>query len=177
MISKKLQDAINDQINKELFSEYLYISMRSWCLANDLEGMANWMAVQSQEERFHAMKFYNFLNDRGARIILKAIDAPQNDFKSPEDVIQTGLNHEFTVTASINKLMDLSISEGDHAAVSFLKWFVDEQVEEEANFTKVLNKIKLSGGAGAGLFMIDQELAKRVFVPPVDTGSGSAANN
>ena len=174
MISKKLQDAINDQINKELFSEYLYISMKSWCLANDLEGFANWMDVQSKEERFHAMRFYNFLNDRSARIILKAIDAPQADFKSPEDVLQYGLNHEGTVTASINKLMDLAIAESDHAAASFLKWFIDEQVEEEANFTKVLNKIKLSGGAGAGLFMIDQELAKRVYTVPV-IGSGTAA--
>ncbi|MBL8025936.1 MAG: ferritin [Fibrobacteres bacterium] len=175
MISKKLQDAINDQINKELFSEYLYISMKSWCLSNDLEGFANWMDVQSKEERFHAMKFYNFINDRGGRIILKAIDAPQADFKSPEDVIDTGLKHEYTVTASINKIMDLAIAESDHAAASFLKWFIDEQVEEEANFTKVLNKVKLSGGAGAGLFMIDQELAKRVYTPPAGAAADTAA--
>ncbi|MFH0919474.1 MAG: ferritin [Fibrobacterota bacterium] len=173
MISQKLQDAINEQINKELFSEYLYLQMQAWCLDHDLEGFANWMDVQTKEERMHAMKFYNFQNDRGGTLLLKPIDGPKTDYKTPEDLFTYGLEHEKFVTARISALMDLAIKESDHAAVSFLKWFIDEQVEEEANFTKVLNKVRLSGGQGAGLFMIDQELAKRVFVPPA-TGAGAA---
>lgn len=176
MLSKTLQEALNLQVNKELFSEYLYLSMQAWSLDHDLEGFANWFDVQQKEEHVHAMKFFNFINDRGGRILLQPIEGPQTDFKSPEDLLVAGLKHEQFVTDSINKLMDLAVKESDHAVQSFLKWFVDEQVEEEANFTKVLNKIKLSGGIGAGLFMIDQELAKRVFVPPApaaDAGAGA----
>jgi ferritin len=176
MLSKRLQDALNIQLNKELYSEYLYLSMQAWCLDNDLEGFSNWFDVQQKEEHVHAMKFFNFINDRGGRILLKPIAGPQTEFKSPEDLFKVGLGHEQFVTKSINDLMDLGLKDSDHAVQSFLKWFVDEQVEEEANFTKVLNKIKLSGGAGAGLFMIDQELAKRVFVPPAaDAGAGAQA--
>ncbi len=174
MLSKKIQDALNLQLNKELYSEYLYLSMQAWCLNNDLEGFANWFDVQQKEEHVHALKFYNFINDRGGQILLKPIDGPETEFKSPAALLETGLNHEEFVTKSINELLDLAIKESDHAVQSFLKWFVDEQVEEEANFTKVLNKIKLSGSEGAGLFMIDQELAKRVFVPPVPTAGAGA---
>jgi len=176
MLSKTMQDALNLQLNKELYSEYLYLSMQAWCLDHDLEGFSNWLDVQQKEEHVHAMKFYNFINDRGGRILLRPIDGPQTDYQSPEDLFTVGLGHEQFVTKSINDLLDLGIKEGDHAVQSFLKWFVDEQVEEEANFTKVLSKIKLSGGMGAGLFMIDQELAKRVFVPPAPAaGAGVQA--
>lgn len=176
MLSKTMQDALNTQLNKELYSEYLYLSMQAWCLDNDLEGFSNWFDVQQKEEHVHALKFYNFINDRGGRILLKPIDGPQTEFKSPEDLLRLGLDHEQFVTKSINDLMDLAVKESDHAVQSFLQWFVNEQVEEEANFGKVLNKIKLSGGVGAGLFMIDQELAKRVFVPPAaGPDAGTAA--
>src|SRR3989339_1020947 len=114
MISPKLQDAVNEQINKELFSEYLYLQMQAWCLDHDLEGFANWMDVQTKEERVHAMKFYNFLNDRGGTILLKPIDGPRTDYKTPEDLFAYGLEHEKFVTARINALMDLAIKEGDH---------------------------------------------------------------
>jgi len=174
MLSKTMQDALNLQLNKELYSEYLYLSMQGWCLDNDLEGFANWFDVQQKEEHVHALKFFNFINDRGGRILLKSIDGPQTDFTGPEEMFKTGLAHENFVTQSINQLMDLAVKESDHAVQSFLKWFVDEQVEEEANFGKTLSKIKMSGGIGAGLFMIDQELAKRVFVPPA-AGQGAAA--
>jgi ferritin len=166
MLSQKLQDAFNSQINKELFSEYLYLSMASYCYSKDLDGAANFFMVQTQEEHFHAMKMFNFVTDRGGRVILKAIDEPQVEFKSVVDAFERTLEHEQFVTKSINELMDLSLKENDHAAASFLKWFVDEQVEEEATASKLLAKLKLIGGDGHGMLMIDAELAARVFTPP-----------
>ena len=166
MLSQKLQDAFNSQINKELFSEYLYLSMASYCYSKDLDGAANFFMVQTQEEHFHAMKLFNFVTDRGGRVILKAIDEPQVEFKSVVDAFERTLEHEQFVTKSINELMDLSLKENDHAAASFLKWFVDEQVEEEATASKLLAKLKLIGGDGHGMLMIDAELAARVFTPP-----------
>ena len=166
MLSQKLQDAFNSQINKELFSEYLYLSMASYCYSKDLDGAANFFMVQTQEEHFHAMKMFNFVTDRGGRVILKAIDEPQVEFKSVVDAFERTLEHEQFVTKSINELMDLSLKENDHAASSFLKWFVDEQVEEEATASKLLAKLKLIGGDGHGMLMIDAELAARVFTPP-----------
>ena len=166
MISKKLQDAINEQINKELYSEYLYLSMSAYFFSNDLDGIANFFTVQVEEERFHSMKFFNYLLERGGRIELKAIAQPQVDFSSGVEVFEETAKHEAWVTKSINDLMDLAIKENDHSLSSFLKWYVDEQVEEEATVGKILSKMKLIGGEGAGLFMIDTELAGRVFTPP-----------
>lgn len=176
MLSKKMQDAINEQINKELYSEYLYLSMAAYFYGKNLDGFANWMMVQTKEEHYHAWKFYNFLIDRGAAVMLKPIDGPEVRFKSAQEVFEKSLKHEEFVTDRINKLMDVAVKEGDHAVISFLKWFVDEQVEEEASFGAVLEKIKLAGNLGPGLFMLDQELAKRVYTPqPDDFGAGGAA--
>ena len=169
MISKKLQDAFNEQINKELYSEYLYLSMASYSYSKDMDGVANFFMVQTQEEHFHAMKMFNFVNDRGGRILLKPLAGPEVDFKSIKDLFEATLAHEKVVTASINNLMDIAIKENDHAAASFLKWFVDEQVEEEATIGKILSKLKLIGNDGQGLLMIDTELATRVFTPPAAT--------
>ena len=169
MISKKLQDAFNEQINKELYSEYLYLSMASYSYSKDMDGVANFFMVQTQEEHFHAMKMFNFVNDRGGRILLKPLAGPEVDFKSIKDLFEATLAHEKVVTASINNLMDIAIKENDHAAASFLKWFVDEQVEEEATIGKILSKLKLIGNDGQGLLMIDTELATRVFTPPTAT--------
>lgn len=169
MISKKLQDAINEQMNRELFSEYLYLSMAAYFIRNDLDGIANFFTVQVQEERFHAMKFYNYLLERGGKVELKPIGQPQIDFKSSVEVFELTAEHEAWVTRSINELMDLALKENDHSLVSFLKWYVDEQVEEEATVGKILSKMKLIGGEGAGLFMIDAELAQRTFTPPAST--------
>ena len=166
MISKNLVDAFNEQINKELYSEYLYLSMASYCYDNDLEGFANFFMVQTQEEHFHAMKMFNFVTDRGGRVILKAIAEPINNFKSPMQAFEETAKHEAFVTASINSLMDLSIKENDHAAASFLKWYIDEQVEEESTVAKLLGKLRLINGEGHGMLMLDQELATRVFTPP-----------
>jgi ferritin len=166
MISQKLQDAINVQINKEFYSEYLYLSMEAYSRSNDLDGVANFFNVQTQEEHAHGMLLYNFLIDRGGKVVLKQIDAPQTDFSSIIEIFEKTLEHEKFVTKSINELMDVAIRENDHAAVSFLKWFVDEQVEEEATDTKILNRLKLIKGEGHGLLMIDAELASRTYIPP-----------
>ncbi len=166
MLSKKLQDAINEQINREFFSEYMYLSMAAYCHELDLDGVANYFHVQAQEEHFHSMKFYNFVIDRGGKVTLKKIDAPPVAFKSVIDIFQQTLKHEQFVSKCINDLMDLAAKENDHAVTSFLKWFVDEQVEEEASVNKTLNRLKLISGEGHGLLMIDNELASRTFNPP-----------
>lgn len=166
MLSQKLQDAFNAQINKELYSEYLYLSMAAYYYTLDLDGFANYFMVQTQEEHFHAMKMFNFVNERGGRVIFKQLDEPEVDFKSPVEVFTKTYEHEQFVTKSINELMDVAIKENDHAAASFLKWFIDEQVEEEATVSKILSKLKLIGGEGQGLLMLDTELAARVFTPP-----------
>ena len=167
MISQKLQDAINYQINRELYSEYYYLSMASYFNSIGLSGFENFFLVQVEEERFHAMKMYNFLNERGARVFLQAIEAPKTDFKSPLEVFELAYDHEKLVSKLINDLMDLSIKENDHAAKNHFDWFVAEQVEEEASMDTILNKLKLIGGEGHGLLMLDNELAQRAFNPPV----------
>jgi ferritin len=166
MISKKLEDAINAQINKEFYSAYFYLAMSAYCTTKDLDGFANFFHVQYQEETFHAMKFYNFVLDRGGKVVLTKLDTPPADFKSPLDVFERTLEHEQFVTKSINDLLDLATKENDHASASFLKWYVDEQVEEEATVTKLVNKMKLIGNDIGGLFIIDNELKTRVFTPP-----------
>ncbi|MEA2077872.1 MAG: ferritin [Candidatus Marinimicrobia bacterium] len=167
MINKKLEEQINYQINRELYSEYLYLSMASYLEGKGLPGMANFMIVQAQEERFHTMKFYNYLNERGGRVVLDAIEQPPVNFDSPQAVFEKGLQHEMLVTNLINKLMDLAIEVNDHATKSFLNWYVDEQVEEEASFQTLINKLNLVKGKGDGLLMLDKELSTRVFTPPV----------
>lgn len=167
MISQKLQDAINRQINRELFSEYYYLSMASYFNSVGLSGFENFFLVQVEEERFHAMKMYRFINERGGRVYLQAIEAPKTEFKSPLEVFELAYEHEKLVSKLINDLMDLAIKENDHAAKNHLDWFVEEQVEEEDSMDTILNKLKLIGGEGHGLLMLDNELAQRVFNPPV----------
>lgn len=167
MIGKKLQDAINAQINRELFSEYLYLSMSAWFAKESLDGFANWMAIQAQEEHFHAMKFFNYVIERGGKVILEQIDKPDNEFQNPMHAFEMTLEHEKFITKNINDLMDIAITENDHAARSFLQWYVDEQVEEEANADKLLSQLKMIGERIEGVLMLDRELAQRVFTPPV----------
>jgi ferritin len=163
MLSNKLQDALNEQINKEFFSEYLYLSMSAYLQAQDLDGFANYFSVQAQEEHFHAMKLFNFVNDVGGRVKLKAIDSPQTDFNSIIEVFELSLEHEKHITKSIDDLMDVAISENDHAVRSFLQWYVDEQVEEEATASRLITKLKMINGEGHGLLMLDNELGQRKF--------------
>ena len=166
MISEKLQEAINYQINRELYSEYYYLSMASYFNSIGLNGFENFFLVQVEEERFHAMKMYHFLNERGARVFLQAIEAPKTEFKSPLEVFELAYEHEKLVSKLINELMDLAIKENDHAAKNHLDWFVEEQVEEEASMDSIVNKLKLINGEGHGLLMLDAELAQRTFTPP-----------
>jgi ferritin len=167
MIEQRMQDAINKQINAELYSSYLYLSMAAYFEDLNLPGFANWMRVQTQEENFHAMKFFDYLSERGGRIILDSIVAPPTEWTSPLDVFEYTYKHEQLVTSLINDLVDLSIEIKDHATNNLLQWYVAEQVEEESNADAIVKKLKLMGDAPGGLFMIDQELAARVFVPPV----------
>lgn len=168
MISEKIQEAFNEQINAELYSSYLYLSMSAYFESKGLPGFANWMRCQAQEEVVHAMKFYNFICERGGIVKLKAIDAVPIEWESPLAVFEAGYAHEQKVTGLINSLVDLAIEEKDHASNNFLQWFVAEQVEEEASADQVIQKIKLAGERGGGLFMVDRELAQRVFSPAAD---------
>lgn len=165
MLTKKMEQALNDQVKWELWSSYLYLSMAAYFEEMGLTGFANWMKVQEQEEKFHATKFYNYTFERGGRIVLQTLEAPESTWKSPLAAFQETLKHEQGVTARINALMDLAIKEKDHATASYLKWFIDEQVEEEASVQDVINKLKLVEGPSA-LYMLDKELAVRVFTPP-----------
>lgn len=166
MISEKIQDAFNKQINAEIYSSYLYLSMSAYFQSINLNGFSNWMRCQAQEELVHAMKFYNFVNDRGGTVVLTAIEGPPTTWNSSLHAFQEAYGHEQKVTALINGLMDLAIKQKDHASSSFLQWFVNEQVEEEASADAVVQQLKLAGDKGSGLFMIDRELGARTFVMP-----------
>ena len=168
MISQKLQDAINEQINKEIYSEYLYLSMAAYLESQGFAGMASFMVTQAEEEHFHAMKFYRFLNERGGRVIIKEIAQPQIDFDEVSQVFDLAYEHEQFVTKSINNLMDVAIAENDHASKSFLNWYVDEQVEEEATFDNITNQMRMIGGKGHGMLMLDKEMGQRTFTPPTE---------
>lgn len=167
MIKEKVQKAFNEQINAELFSAYLYMSMSGYFNSIGMPGAANWMRVQSLEEMTHAEKLANHLQERNARVILTTIDAPQTDWNGAKDAFDAVLEHEQKVTALINDLMDISIAEKDHAAAMFLQWFVAEQVEEEASAQAVIDQLALAGDGRGGMLMIDKELGQRVFTPPV----------
>lgn len=160
-LSKKIQQALNDQINAEFHSAYIYLAMSSYCQANNLIGSAHWMRVQSQEELLHATKLYTFVQEREGTVTLKDIKAPATPWKSTIGVFEDALKHERSMTVRINELVDLAIKEKDHATNNLMQWFVTEQVEEEGQLTELLQKLKLIGGEGTGLFMIDQELAAR----------------
>ncbi len=164
MLSKKIEKAINKQINAEFASAYLYLSMSSWFSNRSLDGMANWMMIQFQEEQSHALKFYRYVIERGGTVVLDAIETPEKEWNNPLHVFEETLKHEQLVTSLINNLVDLAKEERDHATESMLRWFVDEQVEEEANADAIVNQLKLIGDKGHGIFMIDREMKSRIFV-------------
>lgn len=166
MIDDRMCEAINNQINAELLSAYIYYSMAQWFEDQDLPGMAQWMYAQTQEEMFHADKFARYVNERGGRVLMQGIDEPPTDWDSPAAVFEHALKHEQWVTGNINKLMDLAIEINDHASKNFLVWYVDEQVEEEANVGAVLAQLKRAGDNPNALYMLDKELGARVFAPP-----------
>jgi len=166
LLPKKMDDALNTQLNAEIYSAYLYTSMAAYFESLNLTGFSNWMKIQTQEELFHAQKFYNYINERGGRVIMQAIDKPETDWDSTLDVFEFTYKHEQKVTSLINDLVELARTEKDNATYNFLQWFISEQVEEEASVDAVLQKLKMIGDFGPGTFMIDQELGKRVFTPP-----------
>ena len=170
MLDEKIQGAFNDQINAETFSAYLYWSMSAYFESVNLGGFAGWMRAQAQEEMVHAMKFYSFIIERGGRVILKALEAPETDWDSPLAAFQAAYKHECYISGRINDLVDMATARKDHAANSFLQWFVNEQVEEESSVDAVVQKLKLMADAPGGMFMLDRELGTRIFTPPPAEG-------
>ena len=171
MLTEKMQTALNGQLNAELYSSYLYLSMNAYFKSVNLDGFANWMHYQAQEELGHSMKFYDFIIQRGGKAVLSQIEAPPTEWDSPMAVFEATLAHEQKVTGLINDLVEIAHEERDHATNIFLQWFVSEQVEEEESVGGVLEQLKLMGDAKGGLFMIDRELAKR------SPSGGSAETN
>ena len=161
MINKSMQDAMNDQINKELYSSYLYLSMAAYLEDRNLSGFAHWMRVQETEEREHAMKFYDFIVERGGRVMLKAIEAPKTEWKSTLELAEEVAAHEAVVTASIHALYELALKEKDYSAQIMLQWFITEQVEEERNAAEIVSNLKLIEDRGTAVLMLDHRLAKR----------------
>jgi len=165
MISKTMEETLNQQINAELHSSYIYLSMSAYFESVNLRGFANWMRVQAQEELVHVCKFYNYLVERDGRVLLDAIDAPPTKWDSPLDTFEAAFKHEQKISGKINDLMDLALKEKDHATANFLQFFISEQVEEEATAKGVVDQLKMIGDAKAGLFMMDRELGARTFAP------------
>ena len=161
MISDKMQEALNEQINAEMFSAYLYLSMSAWCTDENLDGFAQWFKVQAQEEMSHAMKIYGYVFEQGGKVTLKGIDGPKTKFESVKEIAEEQLQHEKKVTSLINNLVKLSREENDYATEFFLQWFVTEQVEEESEAEDMLNKIEMVKDAKHGLYMLDKEMGQR----------------
>jgi Ferritin-like protein len=170
-ISENIQERFNEQIQKEFFSEYLYTSMEAYFKHISLDGFANYFHVQALEEHDHAMMFFNYILETGGKVELRLIEKPKNDFQSAKEVFQLSLDHEKFVTKSIHGLVDAAQAEKDYTAITFLQWFITEQREEESSMDRVLNKLKLVEGDGRGLLLLDQELALRVYTPPVNVNT------
>ena len=162
-MNPKIEEAINKQINAELFSSYLYLSMSTYFESKDLPGMASWMRVQAEEEVGHAMKFLDFVKERRGRVILTGIGSPKTDWASPLEAFEDAFKHECGISARIDSLVDIATAEKDHATAAFLQWFVTEQVEEEATVDAIVAKLRMLGDNSMGLIMLDQELAGRTF--------------
>jgi ferritin len=167
MLSKKLEEALNAQVNAEFWSSYLYLSMSSDFAVKGLTGFANWMNIQFQEEKDHAIKFFNYIISRGGRPDLRPIAEVQKEWANPLEAFQSTLEHEQVVTKLINNLYTLATEDQDYATQSTLKWFIDEQVEEEDNARAIIDKLKMIGDNGYGIYQLDKELALRVYVPIV----------
>ncbi|MCP4200036.1 MAG: ferritin [Proteobacteria bacterium] len=166
MINKKIETAINKQINAEIYSSSLYYSMAAYFETLSLKGFSHWLRVQALEELTHVQKFFSYVHERGGRIRMLPVDGPPTNWKSPLAAFKLVYEHEVSVTGMINNIMDLSLKESDHATCNFLQWFIGEQVEEEASADEVVQKLKLVNKTEGGLFLLDQEMDKRTFVMP-----------
>ena len=173
-IGTKMQDVLNRHINAEMYSSYLYLAMSAYFESLNLTGFANWMRVQSQEEALHFNKFYDYVHERGGRVTMEAIEKPPADWSSPVDAFRATYEHEQMVTEMIDKLVGVAIEERDRAPESFLKWFVDEQVEEEATADRIVKTLEMSGESPVAVLMLDREMAARVFTPPPGEGAPAA---
>lgn len=165
MISKKMEKLLNEQINKEVYSSNLYLSICSYFLDKELDGFANFFRVQAQEELFHANKQFDYVHDAGGKVTMMAIDAPESNFKSLIQVFEITLKHERMVSQSINNLVKHALSENDYATNAFLQWFLTEQVEEEATVNNLLAKLKMIGDNSSALYLLNTELKSRTFTP------------
>lgn len=165
MLSDNLLKELNKQLNFEFYSSNVYLAMAAYCSAESLDGFANFFIVQAEEERFHAMKIYNFINALGKRATITGFDSPNNEYKSVLDAFEQGLGHEKEVTRRFYHLSDMAMNEREHATINFLKWFIDEQVEEEATFDTLIQKLKRIDKDSNAFFMLDAELGKRTFTP------------
>ena len=161
MISQTLADALNDQLKHELYSSYLYLSMSAYCDQKNLTGFAHWMRLQADEEREHAMKFFDFIQDRDSRAVLQALPQPPRDFGSPTDLFEQVLAHEQEITSLIEQLYRKAVAEQDHATQVFLQWFISEQVEEEKAAGQILETLRMAGDNKVALLMLDRELGAR----------------
>lgn len=174
MLKKNLETEINNQIQREMASAYIYLSMAAYFEANTLPGFANWMRIQFHEEQAHAFKFFNFVYDRGGVVKLQPIECPPTEFESPIDVFEQTLAHEQKITAHINDLYALAMEERDYPSQTLLQWFIDEQVEEEKNAGDILDMLKMVSGNPHALLMLDRELGARQLPPEVLTGQAPA---
>ncbi|MGQ9473961.1 MAG: ferritin [Candidatus Caldatribacteriaceae bacterium] len=161
MFNKNLEQAVNEQIKNELYSGYLYLAMAAQCEAMNLKGFAHWLKVQAKEELGHAMKLYDFVNDRGGRVIFESLEKPPMEYKSLQEMFEAVLQHEQKVTGLINKLYEMAKTENDYPLQVHLQWFVDEQVEEEKNASEILAYLQLVGEKGQGIFMLDKIMGER----------------
>jgi ferritin len=175
MLSKKMENAINNQLNKEMYSAYLYMAMSSYANAQGLKGVAHWFMVQYHEEMVHAMKFFEYLQNQGNDIVLDTITKPSGSFANALSLYEAALEHEHFITRSIYELVDLAIEEHDHASKAFLDWYVTEQVEEEKNVMEIIQTLKLIGDNSAALYVYDKELAARAVTVPTDFSNGISA--
>lgn len=169
ILKKEMEEALNKQINEELFSAYLYQSMAAYFESQNLDGMATWMEMQTEEEMLHAKKLYQYLNERGARVLLAAINAPKTEWNSPLEVFKDALKHEQHITQCIYKLFDLAVEQKDHMTNVFLNWYITEQAEEEASVQKIIDNLNMIKDSKNGLFMMDRELGKRTLQPATDS--------
>lgn len=165
MISKTIETALNEQVNREFYSAYLYLAMSAYCDRIGLPGFAHWMRLQHDEESMHVMRMYDYVLNQGGEVELGQIDKPPKDFGTPLEIFEETLEHEQLVTRAINSLMDLAVQERDYATQTFLQWYVSEQVEEESNVNNIIAPLRMAGDDKSGLMMVDQQLAKRVLPP------------
>jgi ferritin len=160
-LSKKIQDALNEQIKEEMASAYIYLAMAAYCESINLSGFARWMQAQSNEELAHAMKFYGYIHERGGRVVFEALEQPPAEYNGPVDVFEKTLAHEQYITGRIHNLYALATEEKDYASLGLLQWFVDEQVEEESTAGEILDTLKMIGDKGQALYMLDRQLGAR----------------